>query len=145
MTEVDGMEFYQRVTESATQTDEYTLEHQSGAEMTVELEVINRKVLLDEIARLPDEMMETLSEAEDEEEAQEMAQNNNMLSGVNGDTVTAFENICIASMSHEELTQHNFEAIVAELSFEVLFDIGSKIIELSFENQGSIKDFHEVA
>ena len=42
--------------------------------------------MLDEISRLPDEMLETLSEAEDEEEAQEMAEQRNMLSGVNGQT-----------------------------------------------------------
>lgn len=144
MTETDAMDFYNRVTSSESKKEEYVLTHESNAELTVDLTVVNRKILLDEIARLPDEMLETLSEAEDEEEAQEMAENQNMLSGVNGDTIMAFENICIESMDHEELTVHNFEEIVTELSFEVLFEIGSKVIELSFEEQGSIKDFREV-
>lgn len=138
------MEFYQRVTDSDDRSAEYVLTHQSNAELTVELTVVNRKILLDEIARLPDEMLNTLSEADDEEEAQELAEERNMLSGVNGDTIMAFENICVESMEHGELTRHNFEDIVQELSFEVLFEIGSKVIELSFEEQGSIKDFREV-
>jgi hypothetical protein len=144
MTEVDAMEFYQRVTDSDDRTVEYVLTHDSNAELTINLTVVNRKVLLDEIARLPDEMLETLSEADDEDEAQELAEERNMLSGVNGDTIMAFENICVESMNHDELTRHNFENIVAELSFEALFEIGSKVIELSFEEQGSIKDFREV-
>lgn len=144
MTQVDAMEFYQRVTDSEERTEEYVLTHESNAELTVELQVVNRKTLLDEINRLPDEMMEMLSEAEDEEEAQEMAEEQNMLSGVNGDTIMAFENICVEAMNHDELTRHNFEDMVSELSFEVLFEMGSKVIELSFEEQGSIKDFREV-
>lgn len=145
MTEVDSMEFYQRVTESENDVSTYTLEHQSGAEMKVELQVVNRKTLLDEINRLPDEMLQTLSEADDEDDAQEMAEERNMLSNVNGDTILAFENICVASMNDPEgkLTRHNFEEIVAELDFETLFEIGSEVIEMSFEETGSIKDFHK--
>lgn len=144
MTQTDAMDFYQRVTQSGNDIRTYTLEHQSGAELNVELTVVNRKTLLDEIHRLPDQMLQTLSEAEDEEEAQEMAEDRNMLSNVNGDTILAFENICVASMNHDELTSHNFEEIVAELDFETLFEIGSEIIEMSFEESGSIKDFHKV-
>jgi len=144
MTQVDAMEFYKRVTESTNDISEYTLTHDSGAQMDVELHVVNRKVLLDEINRLPEEMLQTLSEAEDEDEAQEMAEERNMLSNVNGDTILAFENICVESMAHEELTRHNFEEIVAELDFETLFEIGSEIIEMSFEETGSIKDFQKV-
>jgi len=144
MSNVDAMDFYKRVTESENEVREYTLEHESGAELNVELTVVNRKTLLDEINRLPDAMLETLSQAEDEDEAQEMAEEQNMLSNVNGDTILAFENICVASMNHDELTSHNFEEIVAELDFETLFEIGSEVIEMSFEETGSIKDFHAV-
>lgn len=146
MTEIDSMEFYKRVTESENETREYTLGHESGAETTFELTVVNRKTLLDEINRLPDPMLETLSQAEDEDEAQEMAEQQNMLSNVNGDTILAFENICIESLSDPDgkLTRHNFEEIVAELDFETLFEIGSEIIEMSFEETGSIKDFQKV-
>lgn len=139
------MEFYKRVTESENETREYTLEHQSGAELTVELTLVNRKTLLDEINRLPDEMLETLSEAEDEDEAQEMAEERNMLSNVTGDTILAFENICVDSLNDPDgkLTSHNFEELVAELDFETLFEMGSEIIEMSFEESGSIKDFQK--
>lgn len=143
MTETEAMDFYKRVTESNNKTSDYTLVHDSNAELTVTLTVVNRKILLDEINRLPDEMLETLSEAEDEDDAQEMAEERNMLSNVNGDTILAFENICVESMTHDDLTTHHFEEIVADLDFETLFEIGSEIIEMSFEESGSIKDFHE--
>jgi hypothetical protein len=144
MTEVDAMEFYKRVAESDRSEAEYTIEHESNAQVTVTLTVVDRKTLLDEIARLPDEMLDMLTEADDEDEAKELAEEQNMLTGVNGDTILAFENICAESIQHEEWTSHNVEDIVRELAFEVLFEIGSKVIEMSFEESGSIKDFHEV-
>jgi hypothetical protein len=143
MTEVDGMEFYQRVTDDDHKFKEFTLVHQSNAELTVKLQEVDRKKILDEINRLPEEMLQMLSEAEDEEEAEEMAEEQNMLSGVNGQTIMAFENICAMSMTHDDLTQHNMEDMVTELDFEVLFEMGARIIELSFAEQGSIKDFRE--
>lgn len=145
MTEVDAMEFYQKVTdESEKPSKQYKLTHRSNAELVVDLYPVDRKLLLDEISRLPDEMLSTLSEAEDEDEAQEMAEQEGLLSGVNGDTILAFENICAESMSHDDLTTHNFEHMVTEFDFEVLFEIGSAVIEMSFEDGGSIKDFQEV-
>lgn len=143
--EVDAIDFVNRATSTSNErSSEYVLEHESGAELTVELRPVDRKKLLDEIGRLPDEMLETLSEAEDEEEAQELAEEQNMLSGVNGNTVLAFENICAESFYHDDLTSHHYEDLVSELDFETLFEIGSEVIEMSFENTGSIKDFHEV-
>jgi hypothetical protein len=146
MTEVDSMEFFERVTQSEQRIEEYTLEHQSGAEMTVELTVVNRKPLLDEINRLPDEMLDAFSQADDEDEAQELAEEQNMLTNVNGDTILAFENICVESMQdpEQQLTRHNFEEIVAALDFETLFEIGAKVIEMSFEDSGSIQNFQKV-
>lgn len=144
MTEVDAMEFYQKVTDSTNEQREFTLTHQSNAELTVTLEPVERKLLLDEISRLPDEMLSTLSDADDEDEAQEMAEQQGMLANVNGDTVRAFENICVTGMSHDELTDHHLEDIVSELGFEPLFEMGSIIIEMSFEDGGSVTDFHEV-
>jgi len=144
MTETDAMDFYQRVTESKADSREYTLEHQSGAEVTVEINSVDRKELLDEINRLPNQMLDTLSEADDEEDAQELAEEQNMLSNVNGDTVLAFENICIAAINHDKWTTHNVQDIVAELDFETLFEIGSEVIEMSFEETGSIKSFQRV-
>jgi len=144
MPEVDAMEFYQRVTDNESKSKQYTLEHETGAELTVDITEVDRSYVLDQINRLPDEMLDTLSEAEDEDEAQELAEEQNMLSNVDGETVLAFENLCAEAMDHDELTRHNFEDMVAELSFEVLFEMGSAVIELSLGDQGSIKDFREV-
>lgn len=146
MSEVNGLDFYDRVTSNTKQSEEYTLVHDSGAEFTLELEEVNRKFVLDEINRLPDGMLEALSEADDEDEAQEMAEERNMLTNVNGNTILAFENICVESMNDPsgELTSHQFEDIVQNLSFEALFEMGSIIIENSIGDTGSIKDFHRV-
>lgn len=143
MQEVDALDFYERVVDEESETRERTLEHQSGATVSVDLTVVDRKDLLDEINKLPDEMLETISEAEDPEEAEERARSQNLLSGVTGETVEAFENICIESIEHEQWTSHHVEDVVSELDFEVLFPIGAEIIEFSFEDQGSITDFHE--
>lgn len=143
MKEVDALDFYERVVDDDNESRERTLEHQSGATVTIELKVVDRKDLLDEINKLPDEMLETISEAENPEEAEEQARKQNLLSGVTGETVEAFENICLESIEHEQWTSHHVEDIVGELDFEVLFPIGAEIIEFSFEDQGSVTDFHE--
>jgi len=142
MEQVEAMDFYERVVGGDTETREITLENEDGAVLDVELTVVERKELLDEINRLPDEMLETLSEAEDPEEAEEAAREQNMMSNVNGDTIQAFENICTHSIEHEELTSFHVEEIVSELDFEVLFPLGAEVIEMSFESTGKVKDFH---
>lgn len=140
----DATDFYKRVTSGESTHSERVLEHESGAQITVELHPVARQQLLDQISRLPDQMLETISEAEDEEEARQRAEESNMLSGINGNTVIAFETLCSESMKHDELTPYEIEDIVSELSFNVLFEIGAEVMELSFDNDGSIRDFHEV-
>lgn len=144
MQEVDAMDFYSRVTDENAGTEkQITLENADGAALEVTLTVVDRKYLLDQITKLPDEMMEALSEADDPDEAEEEAREANLLTNVNGDTIEAFESICTASMEHEELTSHHFHDICEELDFEVLFPIGADVIEMSFENTGAVTDFHE--
>lgn len=142
MEEVEAMDFYERVTSGDNKSKTITLEHQTGAALEVELTVVDRKTLLDQLSRLPDEMMESIEDAEDVEEAEEEVRDSGMMSNLNGDTVGAFEEICVESIEHEELTSHHVRQIVEELDFEVLFPIGAEAIELSFDNSGKVSDFH---
>jgi hypothetical protein len=142
MADTEAIDFYNEVMDSEEQTEEYTLEHERGYELTVELTSANRKDVLDEINKLPDEMLAAISEAEEGEEA-EVAEEQNMLANVDGDTVDAFEEICAMGMQHDELTSHHFEDMSEKLDFEVLFEMGASIIELSLD-ESTIKDFHEV-
>ncbi len=142
MEQVEAMDFYERVVGGDSKTTEITLENEDGAAIDVELTVVERKALLDEINRLPDEMLETLSEADNPDEAEEAAREENMMTNVNGDTIQAFENICSQSIEHENLTSIHIEEIVSELDFEVLFPLGAEVIEMSFESTGKVKDFH---
>jgi len=144
MTEVDALDWYAKVVSDETTTEDYVLEHSTGAELTVTLAPVDRKELLNQISKLPDEMLSTLSEADDEDEAQEMAEEQDMLSNVNGDTIEAFESICVSGLSHAELTSNEFKDIVDHLSFEVLFEVGSKLIELSFEETGTVEGFRKL-
>lgn len=143
MPEVDALDWYQTVVGESVE-EEYELTHTTGAAITVRLKPIERATLLDEISRLPEEMLETLSEAEDEDEAQELAEEQNMLSSVDGNTVKAFESICVEGMYHEKLSSREFEEIVKNLSFEVLFEAGSKLIEMSFEETGKVEGFRKL-
>jgi len=145
MEEVDAIDFYNRVTDDdgEDKAKEITLENRDGAALAVELTVVDRSYLMDQITQLPEAMLETLEEADDAEDAEQQAEEANMISNVNGDTIRSFENICAASVEHEDLTSHHVKDIVGELDFEVLFPIGAEVIELSFENTGRVKDFHE--
>ena len=46
-------------------------------------------------------------------------------------------------MEHGELTQHHFDDMVTELDLEVLFEMGSEIIEMSLSDSGKITGFRE--
>jgi len=141
--EVDAMEFFEDVTSDKPDHREYVLESASGREVTVKLTQVDRGDILDEITKLPDEMLEALEEAEDPEDAEEEAEEQNMLSSVNGDVVTAFENICKKSIEHEAWTKHNVEKIVTQLSMDALFPLGAEVIDLSLNDQGQIEGFRK--
>jgi hypothetical protein len=142
MADTEAIDFYNEVMDSEEQAEEYTLEHEQGYELTVELTSANRKDVLDEINKLPEEMLSAISEADEGDEA-DVAEEQNMLANVDGDTVDAFEKICAMGMQHDKLTSHHFEDMAEKLDFEVLFEMGARIIEFSLD-ESTIKDFHEV-
>lgn len=145
MSEENALGFYERVvSEEKGESRERVLEHASGHKLTVEISGINRKAMLDQVNRLPDSLLSTLSEAEDPEEAEERAQEEGQLSSVNGETIDAFERICAMGMDHPELTSHQFEELVQKFELDVLFPIGAEIMELTFSDDSGVVDFHEV-
>lgn len=140
------MEFYDRVVDDGGSDEPdrtVTLEHETGAALEVYLDGLDRKDVIDQIKHLPDSMLETMSGAEDPEEAEKRAREQNLLTDVDGDTIEAFEQLCTQGIEHPELTSQNIELMVSEFDFEVLFSLGAQIIELSFEESGSVTDFHE--
>lgn len=148
MNEGDALDFYEDVVEDGDATGpdksvEYVLEAANGRELTIELTEVDRKFVIDKLNALPDEMLEMFSEVDDPEEAQERAQEQNALTGLSGDAVGAFEAICAKSMEHAELTQHHFDDMVQELSLEVVFEMGSEVIEMSLDDDGAITGFRE--
>jgi hypothetical protein len=146
MQEVEAMEFFDRVVgEDDDQEPDETviLEHESGAALEVAVVELERNQLMDELSQLPDEMLEVLAGANDAEEATEEADEENLLSSVDGDTSRAFESICGKGLRHPKLTSDNIEMIVSEFDFDVLFGLGAKVLEVSLGNTGSVTGFHE--
>jgi len=148
MNEGDALDFYEDVVgggdaSAPSETVEYVLEAANGRELTVELTPVDRKFVIDKLNALPDEMLELFSEVDDPEEAQERAQEQNALTGLSGDAIGAFEEICAESMEHGELTQHHFDEMVEELSLEIVFEMGSEVIEMSLDDDGAITGFRE--
>lgn len=148
MPEVDALEFYDEVVGNDTPhaqggSIEYTLSASSGHEFTLKLKELDRKVVIDKLSELPDEMIEMFEGAENAEEAQRQAQNQNALTGLSGGAIKAFEDLCALSMTHEELTDHHLEDMAEELELETLFEMGSEIIEISLENDGKIEGFRK--
>ena len=148
MDEGDALDFYEDVCDGSEDHivesgEEYVLEADNGRELTVDITALDRKVVIDKLNELPDELLELFDEADDPEEAQEEASATDALSGLSGDAIGAFEDLCAKSMEHGELTTHHFESLAKELSLEVLFEIGSIVIENSLEDDGRISGFRE--
>ncbi len=145
MQEEDALDFYQRITQGTKRHQEITLTDSSGAALGgVKMHPVDKKTLASIIEKLPDEMFEAVDDADDAEEAEEqLEEDGGSLSAVNEDTVGAFETLCEESLNHPELTEPQMDHIVSELNFEVLFELGTEIINMSSEQTGSIRSFQK--
>lgn len=145
MTETNAVDFYERIVEGQDKKNEITLEHSSNAELSgVEMNPVSKRVLASVVERLPDEMFQAVEESDNPDEAEaELEEQGASTDAVTEETVGAFEDLCKESLSHEELTDVQMRHIIDELDFEILFSLGAEIIEMSFDNSGDIKDFHE--
>jgi hypothetical protein len=146
MEEPEAIQFYEDVVggENHAETDrkEFVLEAANNRDLEIYLERLDRKYVIDQLNKLPDEMLEMFAEAEDPEDIDE-EEATQALSGLSGDAIEAFENICQKSMNHAQLTDHHFEEMVTELDLEVLFEMGSRVIEMSLDEGGKITGFRE--
>lgn len=145
MEQENAIEFYERVTGGTDNYKTVALEHSTGAELGgFEMYAIDKKALARTIQRLPDDMFEAVEGAEDAEDAEaQLEDEGGDLSAVNEDTVEAFEDLCAESLDHPEYTSVQINNIVSELNFETLFQLGTEIINMSVEDTGSIRGFHE--
>lgn len=144
MQDEEALNFYERVTQGVDRTTKITLEHSTGAALSgVEMSPVSKTKLADCLNRMPDEMFEAVEEAEEGDDAEEALEGQGMsLNAVSGDTVEAFEDLCIASLSHPKLAPPQMRDIIKQYDFEVLFGLGSKIIDMSAESDGRVKNFH---
>jgi hypothetical protein len=145
MQENDAVAFYDRIVKGKDNSRSVSLEHSSGDELEgVNMSPVSKRVLASVIQRLPEEMFEAVEESEDADEAEEELEDRGMSTeAVTEQTVEAFEDLCKESLSHEQLTNTQMNQIIDELGFQVLFQLGAEIIEMSFDSSGEIKDFHE--
>lgn len=145
MMEQDPIDFYKDVTKGIDKSKTITLNAENGRELpNVELHPVSKEVLASIINRLPDEMFDAVEEADSTDEAEEMIEEETDMSmnSINEDTVKAFKELCKESLQHPNLANAQMRDIVEGLNFEVLFGVGTEIIEVSSENDGAVTDFH---
>jgi rRNA maturation endonuclease Nob1 len=147
MQEEDAIDFFKRVTEGTKQHREIDLTHESGSTLTgVKMHPVDKVTLSSIFEKLPEDLFDEVEDAETAAEAEEQLQESEAsVDAVNPDTVEAFETLCKESLDHPDLTAPQMETIVDELAFEVLFEVGSEVIELSSEQTGAVQDFQKRA
>jgi len=147
MQEEDAIDFYKRITEGTKQYREIDLTHESGSTLTgVEVHPVDKVTLSQVFEKLPEDLFEGVEDAETAAEAEEqLEQSDTSIEAVNPDTVEGFEMLCKESLDHPELTDPQMRQIIDELSFEVLFEVGSQVVELSSEQAGAVQDFQRRA
>ncbi len=145
MKEEDALDFYKRITEGTKSYETISIEHKSGSELTgVEMHPVDKKQLAGVISELPEDMFEAVEETDNPESAEEqLEESGGSLNAVNENTIDAFESLCVDSLRHPELTSTQIHTIVSELSFEVLFELGTEIINMSSEQTGSVQGFRK--
>jgi len=147
MQEATAMDFYKKVVEGTEHSKTITLEAEEIKLAGVEQHIVDKKTLGAVIERLPDEMFE-VPEDLDEEDLENMTEeeiaeaNDDGGAAISEATVAAFEELCVKSLEHSDLTDKRMAGIIGEFSFEVLFELGTEILEFSIENTGDVQDFH---
>lgn len=145
MQEEEALDFYKRITEGKKNYETISLTHTSGSTLEgVRMRPVDKRTLAGVIEKLPDEMFAAVEDAEDPEAAEEqLEEEGGSLNAVTGDTVEAFETLCKSSLDHPELTKPQMDNIVGELNFEVLFELGTEIINMSSEKTGAVRGFQK--
>lgn len=144
MQETEALDFYERVTEGTQTYEEITLEHKTGAALEgVRMHVVDKQSLARTISALPEDMFNAVEDVDDPEEAQEqLEEQGGSMSAVSEETVEAFEDLLGESLNHPELTSSQMKHIISELDFEILFELGTEVINKSVEETGTVRDFH---
>lgn len=149
MDQQNAMEFYKKVVEGTDHSRTISLETKDGTVLEgVKMAPVDKKTLAAVIERLPDEMFEVPEDIDQDElkdmdpEDLEEQTGGNATSAVTEDSVAGFEELCIKSLSHDDLVDRKMANIIANLSFEVLFELGSEVMDFSIEQTGDVKDFH---
>lgn len=147
MQEEKALDFYERITGGKDNYETISLEHDSGATLSgVQMHPVDKKTLAGVIEQLPEELFEAVEDAPDPDEAEEeFEEGGGNLAAVTESTVDAFEELCIESLTHDELTATQLRHIVSELNFETLFRLGTEIINMSVESTGAVRDFQKQA
>jgi len=147
MQETQANEFYDRIVQGRDYTKEISLEHGSGATLEgVQMHPVDKQSLAYVVNRLPEDMFSAVEEADSPEEAEQMLEEEGedaALGAMNDETVAAFEDLVSESLTHPDLTNTQMDEVVESLGFEVLFELGGEIMDMSFAESGAIKDFHE--
>ena len=149
MNQESAMDFYQKVVEGTDHSKEITLQTADGAKLEgVKMSPVDKKTLAAVIERLPDSIFETPDDI-DEDELQDMTAeefeeevDGDGTSAITEESVAAFEELCVQSLSHPSLVDRKMANIISNLSFDVLFELGSEIMDFSIENTGDVQDFH---
>lgn len=145
MQENEALDFYQRVTEGKKRHQTITLEHKSGQILEdVKMHPVDKRNLAAVIEQLPEEMFNAVDDVDNPKEAEDqLEEQGGSLDAVNEGTVDAFEKLCKDSLDHPQLTKPQMDHIIDELSFEVLFELGTEIINMSSEETGAVRAFQK--
>jgi hypothetical protein len=145
MEQNEALSFYERITEGTKSYETIELEHKSGATLSdVEMHPVDKRTLAGVIEQLPEEMFDAVNDADNPEQAEEqLEENGGSMNAVSEDVVTGFEELCDESLDHNELTRPQIRQIIEELGFEILFELGTEIIDMSSEEAGSVKSFRK--
>jgi len=154
MPEVSGTEFLKAHGQFTPDTREFTLEDGENRQLTVTLTGVDRKELFDELNKLSSGFIELMMSGNEQDLSVEDLENvddpselgldvdpGKILSEVDGSTIEVFENLFARSASHEDLTSLDMETLAGRLSFEVLFEAGGEVIDLSLQDPNRIRRF----
>jgi len=146
MNKSNANEFYERIVEGTDYTETITLNDGRGGLEGVEIHPVDKGTLADVIQSLPDEMFDAVEDADNPDEAEEMLEESEggaSVASMSSETVDAFEDLLKESLRHPDLGSTQMDSVVEALDFGTLFELGGRVIDMSFSEGSAIKDFQE--
>lgn len=128
----DQREIFERIVEGTDYSEQLTIESEYG-ELEFEIHPLSRQERWDYMSQMPDGMFQ----AEEDEDGEVQVSGSSI---PDGDATTAFEDLLVDALNHDQFSPSEIQLLVQKFEDEVLFNAAMEVLDRSSE-MGDVDGF----